>query len=278
MSDTTEDQPVDLAGAIRQHLVIITEHWRHTDDPMQHGMGGTSGRVLPASTVVLRADVTLTLAFWVHALVDEWPSVMQTLAADDDGKLRIVTTSLDCTDVYAMAAMLDRERHRIAEWDTFGQTCADDLEPLAAQVRLVSKPPKRDRIAVGECPCGRTVTAKAVRWVRLPVPTSDPRVLAPWTQFQPSQDQLITCKGCGRRETLLGWREAIVGVQRMLTADQLVEVIHTELGMRYDPKTVKVWAHRGLIQSRGQSHDGRTLYDRVQVFAALMERETRRGA
>ena len=117
-----------------------------------------------------------------------------------------------------------------------------------------------------------------VRWVRLPVPTSDPRVLAPWTQFQPSQDQLITCKGCGRRETLLGWREAIVGVQRMLTADQLVEVIHTELGMRYDPKTVKVWAHRGLIQSRGQSHDGRTLYDRVQVFAALMERETRRGA
>lgn len=286
MTDT-EPTP-DTATHIRTHLATIRDTWHDTATPMQHGHGTTTSKRLPASTIVLRADTTLTLAFWVHALVDEHPIVMQVIQqvpvpTTDPGHtgwtVHTTTATIDCTDVHAMCDLLDREADRIAGWGDYGPTFAAELEPLATAARFVSKPPRRDRMAVGECPdCARTITAKATPWRRLPIPTTDPDRLAPWTEYQPTRDQPITCKGCGRRETLTGWRAAIVGAQRMLTADELVEQIHAELGMRYSPVTIRVWARRGLIRPRGRTPDGRTLYDRVQVFAALMEREARRGA
>lgn len=279
---TDDEQTPSLAATLHQQLTTLSGAWSDTADPMNHGHGGKGGAAaLPASTVVLRADITLTLAFWVHALIDEWPAVLQSLQPDEDGNLRLVVTeTIDCTDVPTMCDLLDRELSRIVAWGDYGQTMADDLQPLVDSARLVSRPPRRDRMDVGECPdCGRSVRVKAHRWARLPVPTTDPDALPPWTEWQPAQDQLITCKGCGRRETLLGWRAVIVGPQRLLTADQLVEQIHAEFGERYSPVTIRVWARRGLIRSRGHSQDGRALYDRVQVFAALMDREaTRRGA
>ncbi len=285
-----KQQKPSIADQIVALLGDIAADWHDTADPMSHGTGHRSGApALPSSTIVLRADIVLTLAFWVHALVDAHPVVLQHLeqvpipTTDPDAlkpwALVVVTDTVDLTDVLAMCDLLDQEADRIAEWDDYGQALVDELEPLAQQARLVSRPPRRDRMDVGPCPsCGRAVLVKAVRWHRLPVPTSDPDTLAPWTPWQPAQDQLITCKGCGRRETLLGWRAAIVGTQRLLSADELADEIHTWFGLRPSPVTIRVWARRGLIQTRGYMRDGRAVYDRVQVFAALMHRETRRGA
>ena len=283
---TPEQQP--LADVIRGHLDTIAGAWADTATPMNHGTGSGSGTpALPSSTIVLRADIVLTLAYWVHALVDTFPVVLQHLdyrpiPTSDPNTLKpwalvVLTDTIDCTDVLAMCDLLDAEAERIAEeWEDYGQTLADELEPLANQARLVARPPRRDRLDLGPCPtCARSVLAKAVRWTRLPIPTSDPNTLPPWSPWQPAQDQLITCKGCGRRETLLGWRAAIVGTQRLLSADELVEEIHMWFGERYSPVTIRVWARRGFIQSRGYMRDGRAVYDRVQVFAALMSRETR---
>lgn len=283
-------QEPTLAETLRAQLDTIAATWDDTASPMNHGTGAGSGApALPSSTIVLRADIVLTLAFWVHALVEAHPVVLQHLEqvpipTTDPEALKpwayIVTTgSIDCTDVLAMCDLLDSEAERIAEWEDYGQTLVDELEPLAQHARLVSRPPRRERLDVGPCPtCGRAVLAKAVHWHRLPIPTSDPDTLPPWSQWQPAQDQLITCKGCGRRETLLGWRAAIVGAERLLSADQLAEEIHTWFGIRTSPVTVRVWARRGLIQTRGYMRDGRAVYDRVQVFAALMNRESSRGA
>jgi hypothetical protein len=281
---------LDLPTLIRTQLDTIATTWAATATPMQHGHGSSSGRALPSSTITLRADITLTLAFWVHALVDEHPAAIQTLervpvpttSADpsDAWTTHLTTRTLDCTDIHAMTDLLHREAHRIATWGDYGYTLAAELQPLADHARLVAQPPRRDKLDLGPCPdCGRTVTAKAGRWVRLPIPTSNPDDLAPWTEYQPAHDQVITCRGCKRRETLTGWRDAIVRSQRGLSAEELVEEIHTWFGMRYSPITIRVWARRGFIRTKGYTRDGRAYYDRVQVFAALMDREaTRRTA
>lgn len=289
MTEQPAPTPADLAQLIRQHLDTIATYWPDTATPMNHGHGTSgAGSPLPASTITLRADTTLTLAWWVHAALDQWPV---TLAPTRQRQVPIPTLThtttwatidepgtLDCTDVPAMCAWLRQYAHILAGWDTYGTTLEAELQPLAAHTRAVSRPPRHDRLDLGPCPdCGHAILAKAPTWVRLPVPTSDPRLLAPWTPWQPRSDQPITCHGCHRKETLLGWHKAIVGAQRLLSADELVEQIHAHFGMRYSPVTVRVWQRRGLVESRGHAKDGRTLYDRVQVFAALMDRERLRG-
>lgn len=285
MTEQPAPAPADLATQIRDHLTTIRAAWADTAQPMNHGHGNATGTPLPASTIALRADITLTLAYWVHALVDAHPVVLQRLEqvpvpTTDPGHtgwtLITVTDTLDCRDVPDMCDLLDRETTRIAEQPDAAQMLVDELAPLADHARLVSRPPKRDRLDVGPCPtCGRALLVKAPKWVRLPVPTTDPDLLPPWTPWQPAQDQLLTCKGCGRRGTLLEWRAAMVGSERLLSADELVEEIHAWFGLRYSPVTIRVWARRGLIQCRGYMRDGRAVYDRVQVFAALMDRERR---
>lgn len=290
MTIAPTDLDLDLPNLIRTQLDTIASTWAATATPMNHGHGSGSGIALPSSTITLRADITLTLAFWVHALVDTYPAVLQTLEPvpvpttsrdpDDAWTTRLTTDTIDCTDVHQMTWLLSREAHRIADWDDFGYTLATELKPLVDHARLVAQPPRRDKLELGPCPdCGRTITAKAVRWVRLPIPTNNPDELAPWTEYQPAHDQKVTCRGCRRQETIAGWRKAIVGVQRGLSAEELVEEIHTWFGMRYSPITIRVWARRGFIHTKGYTRDGRAYYDRVQVFAALMDREaTRRTA
>ena len=281
MNQITVDQPT-TADQIREHLTTIIATWNHTADPMNAGHGTSDGAPLPSSTIVLRADITNLLAYWVHALVDEWPAVLQHLEpqhypttnpdAYPPTRLIVVTETLDCTDVYAMADLLRREADRIAVWGDYGATLATELEPLANAARLVSRPPRRDRVTLGHCTCGGHIAVRAVPWVRVPYPTTDPSVYPPWSEYQPEHEQPIRCPGCHVTRTIPEWFAELVGVERPLPADELVDRIHADLGMRYSPQTVRVWANRGVIKARGYSRDGRAVYDRVQVYAALIER------
>ena len=266
----------DLAVEIRQHLNTIRRHWANTATPMNAGHGHSNGTPLPSSTIVLRADITLSLAYWVHAMADKWPSVLQHLDWGPDGKLVVVTDALDCTDVPAMAALLYREANRLAAWGVYGRTLADELKPLANAARAVSAP-RADRITLGHCRCGGHITVRAVPWVRVPQPTTDPDAYPLWTDWQPEREQPIRCPGCRTVRTVPEWFAELVGVERPLPAGELIERIHADLGMRYSPQTVRVWANRGLIKPITQNSKGHSVFDRVQVYAALIDRDRRAG-
>lgn len=283
----------DTASQIASHLSTIRSCWSSTADPIDAGQGRGTGNPMPSSTIVLRADITLTLAHWVHALIDDHPVVIQHLETTIQPTTnpdiyppvlyRVVTGTIDCTDVTAMCDLLLREVQRIVEhWEggRYAEAMAAELEPLAKAAAYVDHPPRRDRLTLGTCSCGRDVSAVAVPWVRWPNPTTDPDELPHWTDWMPAWEQRIRCPGCHTTRTLTEWLAEIASPRRLLAAPEIVDLIHAELGMRYDPKTVRVWANRGMFRGRGYASDGRALYDRVQVLAALIDRERaqKRGA
>lgn len=145
-TDETTNTPLD---DVRGALDTIARGWRHVLDPIQTtGSGVTQGGVRPATEDELelppdaRLDTPRTLAFWVHAALDEWPTILQTLQPDATGALQLVTTeTIDCTDVPAMARLLHREADRIVEWvepgHDYGATFVEEVTALSRAVARV---------------------------------------------------------------------------------------------------------------------------------------------
>lgn len=293
------EQPTELSPAdqAREHLATIRKGWRHVLDPIQTTGGGSIQRTeRPATDDELdvppdaRLDTPLTLAFWVHAALDEWPNLLERPqhvpqpTTDPDAypawTIRMRTITVDCGNVYAMVDLLDREADRIAGWaepgHDFGATFVTELERAARSVARVAWPPKGDRMTIGDCPaCGRRVRVKAPAWRRVPQPTTDPDAYAMWSDWHPERGKPIACR-CGLEDTLEGWRERMAGPSLLLTAEQLVVDIREQLGMRYQSGVVRQWARRGMVVTRGYSKQGHALYDRTQVLAALIAREKSR--
>lgn len=304
---TAADAPstADLADEAREHLTTIRKGWHHVLDPIQTtGTGSTQNRPRPATEDEVelppdaRLDTPRVLAFWVHAALDEWPTILQTLQpvdpANPDGDLHLVTTeTIDCADVLAMADLLHREADRIATWSEaghdYGLTFVTELAKIARAVSRVAWPPKGDRITIGDCPaCGRRVRVKAPTWHRRPVhvpqPTTDPKRYADWLWYVPDDAQWeadratpITCR-CGIKDTIEGWRERMSPGQdrEPKTADELVVIIRERMGLRYQPLTIRTWQRRGMIQIADYAPTGHARYDVTQVLAALTAREKQR--
>ena len=262
----------EIATAIAERLRMIREHWWATSDPMRLGDGSGSGRnALPGSTIVLRADVTHTLAFWVHALVDEWPSVLQSIAGEP-GALEVVTTTIDCTDVVAMCELLERETERLAEWQ-YAESIAEELRPLALAVRHVAKPPRRESVTIGDCrSCGHPVKVRVMQSV--PVPTTDPAALSPWTSA-PAALALgsLVKHPCGLAMTIEQWHYELVGTRRLMRATDITKELHSRIGVRADPTAVRQWMRQGHVTHRGQANDGQVLYDLHEVLAYVVNRD-----
>lgn len=303
---TPGDPGTTPTDAARTALDTIRKGWRHVLDPINVERGGTAGTTTRPATEDdrddppdARIDTPLTLAFWVHAALDKWPTIAQTLQpvdpANPDGDMHLVTTTtIDCTDVPAMADLLHREASRIATWvdksgHDFGTTFVTDLEQLARAVARVAWPPKGDRITIGECPtCGRRIRLKAPAWLRRPVrvpqPTTDPNTYPEWAWmvpddavWEPNRDRPVTCR-CGVEHTIEEWRDRIVDFEdrQPKTADELVVIIHERMGLRYQPLTIRTWQRRGLIKIADYAPTGHARYDVTQVLAALVDRERRR--
>lgn len=304
MTDSTE-QPTTPADDARKSLTTISKGWRHVLDPIATtSSGATRGGTRPATederelAPDARLDTPRTLAFWVHAALDEWPAILQTLQPIDSGKpdgdLHLVTTeTIDCSDVPAMVDLLHREADRIAAWTEpghdYGHTFVTELDALARAVSRVAWPPKGDRLTLGDCPmCGRRVRVKAPTWRQrpreVPQPTTDPTAYGEWTlivpdgaPWEPVRDKSIACR-CGLTDTLEGWqaRMAPDGEQGPKTADELVVIIRERMGLRYQPLTIRTWQRRGMIQIADYAKTGHARYDVTQVLAALTAREKER--
>lgn len=298
---TRPEQPTPTDQA-RTHLATIHNGWRHVLDPIRVDRGGTTqGGTRPATEDDLdlppdaRLDTPVMLAFWVHAATHQWPAILDTATQvpvpttdphHTGWTIHVTTGTIDCTNVHAMCDLLDREADRLTDWvddatgRNFGATFVTELERHATAVARVAWPPKGDRMVIGDCPaCGRRIRVKAPKWVQdqVPQPTTDPATYPAWTvlpgaTWRPVRDRPVACR-CGKEDTIEGWRERLAGPVLHLTAEQLVEDIHAQLGLRYQPLTVRTWQRRGLCSVVGYNAQGRALYDRTQVLAALMARE-----
>lgn len=250
----TASTTADVESGIRDCLATIRRYWDGTEDPPKSG--GVSSRSLPASTlpgndtaISLRAEVQLDLALWVHALVQARDDLLGHWEGTGIERSYVLDSSIDCTDVPAMARFLAGEAAWISGWE-YGNRMWDDLTTLAREVRNVASPPRRDTMPLGECPeCGTVVRAKA---------------------HDPGN---IRCKGCGTTDTIDGWIIRVVGSEPLVTATQLVPILHKRMGIVATPSTIGTWLNRGVIHSSDTDTRGRALFDRKAVFAALAHRE-----
>lgn len=296
-TDDTQALTAKLADVAREHLTTIRNGWRHVLDPMQTtSTGGSQRTERPATEDELdlppdaRLDTPITLAFWVHAAVDEWPSILERPehipqpttdpAAYPAWTIQLRTITVHCGNVYEMVDLLSREAERLAGWvdeggHDYGARFVQEVAALARAVSRVAWPPKGDRMTIGDCPtCGRRIRVKAPEWRRVPQPTTDPDTYGYWSDWQPDRDKPIACK-CGIEDTIEGWHGRLVAFEQRKpkTADELVVIIRERLGMRYQPLTVRTWARRKLIKVVDYSDTGHAQYDVTQVLAALIDRE-----
>jgi hypothetical protein len=59
---------------------------------------------------------------------------------------------------------------------------------------------------------------------------------------------------------------------RLVTADEIVTLLHREFGQVVKPGTVRVWLNRGVIEHSGIDDKGRRLYDKGAVVYAYAKR------
>ena len=270
---------LDLAareGYIRRPLVVIRKAW-----PLEApAPAGSSGRGAPASRIptnvdalTVRAEITRDLAFWCRALLEDHPEGFP--AEPEPYRVPVPTTDpralapwqilvdrksvLDLSDVPAMIDQLIREARWAAGWSK-GWEMQSYLADLARDASLIAWPRDRGILAIGSCPntigvegevvtCGATVRATVAN-------LGD-----------------VKCKGCGLSDTIDGWILRIVGDEPLVTAEQLVVILHKRLGVVVKPGTVAVWKHRGQITARGQDDRGRDLFDRQDALTLVTMRE-----
>ena len=238
-------KPSDIAAGIRRELATIRRFWKGTANPPKSAPGGARG--VPESrmpgndtAISLRAEVVRDLAFWVHAFVDEHPDSVQDWVI------------IDALDVPRTCRFLAEHADALGQWSS-GNRMWDELETLAREVRACAAPPRRDTMMMGECPeCETPVRAKI---------------------HNPGE---VKCRGCGITDTVDGWIIRIVGNQPLVTAEQLVPILHKRMGIVATRAGIRQWVARGVIPTAGTDDRGRTMFERKAVFAALLRRETLR--
>jgi hypothetical protein len=235
----------DIEGGIRAELATIARHWPYTFDPPRSA--GVGASPVPASrlpgndtAISLRAEVTRDLAFWVHALLDDNPDA---IAAGD---------TIDCSDVPGMVAFLTRQARWVSGWE-WGNRMWSELVTLAREVKALAAPPVRDTMPIGECPeCGTVVRAKA---------------------HDPGN---IKCRGCGTTDTIDGWIIRVVGNEPLVTAEQLVPILHKRMGIVVTRAAIRQWVRRGVIEQAETDEAGRALFNRKDVFKKLIDKDAPR--
>lgn len=240
---------------LRSKLATITKAWPHLADPPARA--GSGRRTRPGSRIPthsdalsLRAEITHDLAYWCHALLEDKSD------SRDAGPL-------DLTDTPAMLRHLQSHVRWVAGWE-YGRRLAFELADHAHDAAVIAWPRDRDAILLGECP--NTIGADGV-----PVECGA-KVRAFTTNIGD-----VKCPGCGLSDTVDGWILRIVGDQPLVTAEQLVPILHRRLGVVIKPATVRQWKRRGEIVAAAVDHRGRDLFDRQHAMVVVTRREARGG-
>lgn len=254
-----------IEDALTVPLADIASHWDAMLSP--RGTGSIARGPSPSITMAddhadteqdiprverllsLRREVTECLNGWSRVVMEDRP-VMVALPHG--------------TDVKGMCEFLARHAQWFAGHEA-AEVAAEELRLWAHKVRTATAPARKDWISVGECPVTIGVDGESV-------------VCATTVRVYPHSQGDIRCRGCGTSDTIDGWVLRIVGQQPMVTAEQLITILHKRLGMVVTTKAVRQWVSRGMIRPEGTDEQGRNLYDRNHVLHALKRREEKRLA
>jgi hypothetical protein len=194
--------------------------------------------------------------------------------------LRYDTTKL--LESWAVLLVEDRRLgHRLpVDWDTIGlvnllerharwlagHDAATDLvrevEEAANRCTAIAFPIRRDDMRIGWCTGTLGVDGRST------LCGTEIRVNARY----PGD---IRCPRCGLTDTLDGWIARIVGEAALVTAEQLVPLLHKRLGVLVSTVTIRKWVQRGDLHIEGTDEHGRNLYDRHAAFLVIKRREAR---
>lgn len=256
----TRPDAVDPADILRDHLRVIRNLWdamipKLTAARVNNGGGGahtsTAGdddngdhdRDVNRLDVVIsaRGDILAVLNGWSRVIIEDWNA----------------TQRIPCgTDVHSLCEFLDRWALAFSGHEAF-EDALDEIAGAARAVQQIARPTARDSVWIGDCPitigcdgdrveCGTPIRVK----------TGEP----------------IRCRGCGTEDTLDGWMLRIVGHHDLVTAAQLIPLLHQRMGITATPTQVRQWVTRGVIRVADYRRDGRStvsLFDRADVFTSL---------
>jgi len=241
--------PAVTEKRILNALHSINATYRATLIPTTGGATGHQTRrafpPMPVSANVLdaRAMACSVMAGWAKVVID-----------DRD----ITGCGLRGTDVAGMVGFLTTHAAWLAEHEA-GDVAAEELEKSAHDLAVIAAPTVVDWTSLGKCPLivergGEQVTCGGQ------------------VRAYPCGDAF--CATCGTPGDLAWWEYTMFPeASRLVTAKQLIREIHQQRGRRVSVSTISTWLNRGLITSAGIDQEGRRLYDKGEVAAALTRTE-----
>jgi hypothetical protein len=253
----------DIGRQIRKALLKILEHFDATLEPVRRGIGShvqTSGEApMPISAHVLdtRAMCRSRLAGWSLLVIEERD---------------LHTEGLSGLDVDAMCDLLMRHADWLGDHEA-GEVALDEIETSARDLAAIAAPRRREWMSLGICPLmiehppvciGEVLGEPLMREV-------EPTPCGGTVRAYPDPEKDPYCDGCGTEAVTDWWERAMFGseVSRLVTASELVVIIHREFGKVIKVPTIRKWVERGIIGTSGQDEQGRTLFDRGSVAYAL---------
>lgn len=141
---------------------------------------------------------------------------------------------------------------------------ADELRRIAARVKAVTEPAKRESMNLGHCP--------------LEIP-GDEDVLTPCrgtvraTVRETDRDgeAYAECDQCGERAVWTWWERRMYPDPELrvtLTAPEVVTFLHRAYGVSIQPSTVRQWVKRRRLDPSGTDETGRSVFAREAVIYA----------
>ena len=193
--------------------------------------------------IALRHDVTMSLNSWARLIVDD----------------RQLTHHLpQGGDTIGLIEFLERWARWFSGHEA-AQDATDEIRAWAGKVKAAATPQRRDWMALGTCP--------------LETVTEDFTPCGGQVRAYPGREP--ECQRCGT-SAVASWWERIMfpdaETSRLVTADEVVTLIHRQFGQVIKPGTVRVWISRGWIEPSGTDEKGRTLYDKGAVVYAYAKR------
>ena len=174
--------------------------------------------------------------------------------------LALLNHGLSLDDAMGCARYLAGRVGFIAEW-TYGNRLATEMHDHARAARGIAWP-RPPSILLGECTNRVSV---------------DGTVVQCGTQVRAHMETpgRVTCRGCGKSDTIDGWMLAIVADQRPVTLPQLVPLLHKRLGIVISARTLQRMYRAGqLCAPIGGTRDAPT-FDRRDVYAVVISHTAR---
>lgn len=251
----------DIERALMTALATIRDHWAALIAPPSSG--GVASKPAPRSLytrddtderdddlpnldrrIALRHDVTQALNSWARIIVED----------------RDLTHHLPLgTDTLGLVEFLERWARWFSGHEA-AQDATDELGAWAGKVRAAAVPQRRDWMPLGSCP--------------LEVDSEDgPTVCGGQIRAHAGRDP--ECQRCGTAAVASWWERVMfpdAETSRLVTADEIVTLLHREFGQVVKPGTVRVWLSRGVIEPSGTDDKGRRLYDKGAVVYAYAKK------